>query len=45
MAEQGYITDGVADRASQAGFGLERGYRYTTIREPYLFDYAAAGPD
>jgi penicillin-binding protein 1A len=39
MAEQGYITDGVADRASQAGLGLERGYRYTTIREPYFFDY------
>jgi penicillin-binding protein 1A len=39
MAEQGYITDRVADRASQAGLGLERGYRYTTIREPYFFDY------
>jgi penicillin-binding protein 1A len=39
MAEQGYITDGVADRASQAGLGLERGYRYTTIREPYFFDF------
>ena len=39
MAEQGYITDRAADRASQAGLGLERGYRYQTIREPYFFDY------
>jgi len=39
MAEQGFITDEVADRASQAGLGLERGYRYETIREPYFFDY------
>jgi penicillin-binding protein 1A len=39
MAEQGFITDGAADRASQAGLGLERGYRYETIREPYFFDY------
>ena len=39
MAEQGYISDDVADRASQAGLGLERGYRYETIREPYFFDY------
>jgi len=39
MAEQGFITDEEADRASQAGLGLERGYRYTTIREPYFFDY------
>jgi penicillin-binding protein 1A len=39
MAEQGYIAEEEADRASQAGLGLERGYRYTTIREPYFFDY------
>jgi penicillin-binding protein 1A len=39
MAEQGYITEKAADRASQAGLGLERGYRYETIREPYFFDY------
>ncbi|MGH2992387.1 MAG: transglycosylase domain-containing protein [Solirubrobacterales bacterium] len=39
MAEQGYITDDAADRASRAGLGLERGYRYETIREPYFFDY------
>jgi penicillin-binding protein 1A len=39
MAEQGFITDDVADRASRAGLGLERGYRYETIREPYFFDY------
>jgi penicillin-binding protein 1A len=39
MTEQGYITDDVADRASQAGLGLERGYHYETIREPYFFDY------
>jgi penicillin-binding protein 1A len=39
MAEQGYIRDEVADRASQAGLGLERGYKYSTIREPYFFDY------
>jgi penicillin-binding protein 1A len=41
MAEQGYISDEVADRASQAGLGLERGYRYETIREPYFFDYVS----
>jgi penicillin-binding protein 1A len=39
MAEQGNITEDEADRASQAGLGLERGYKYTTIREPYFFDY------
>jgi penicillin-binding protein 1A len=39
MAEQGYISEKVADRASQAGLGLERGYKYSTIREPYFFDY------
>jgi penicillin-binding protein 1A len=41
MAEQGYISDEKADRASQAGLGLERGYRYETIREPYFFDYVS----
>jgi penicillin-binding protein 1A len=39
MAEQGYITEAEADKASQDGLGLERGYRYVTIREPYFFDY------
>jgi penicillin-binding protein 1A len=39
MAEQGYISEKVADRASRAGLGLERGYKYSTIREPYFFDY------
>jgi penicillin-binding protein 1A len=39
MVEQGYLREEVADRASQAGLGLERGYRYETIREPYFFDY------
>ena len=39
MAEQGHITDADADKASQDGLGLERGYRYVTIREPYFFDY------
>ncbi len=39
MAEQGYISGRKADRASHAGLGLERGYRYETIREPYFFDY------
>ena len=39
MADQGYITEAEADKASQDGLGLERGYRYVTIREPYFFDY------
>jgi len=39
MAEQGYISEADADKASQDGLGLERGYRYVTIREPYFFDY------
>jgi penicillin-binding protein 1A len=39
MAEQGYIAEGKAEKVSQDGLGLERGYRYVTIREPYFFDY------
>ena len=39
MAQQGYIDESEADKVSQDGLGLERGYRYVTIREPYFFDY------
>jgi penicillin-binding protein 1A len=39
MHDQGYITGAEYRRGLQAGLGLDRGYRYTQIREPYFFDY------
>jgi penicillin-binding protein 1A len=39
MEEQGYIPQAQYDQASQQDLGLERGYKYETIREPYFFDY------
>jgi penicillin-binding protein 1A len=39
MAELEYITQEEADDASQEGLELEPGDKYTTIREPYFFDY------
>ena len=39
MAENGYITQAEATRASQRGLGLRHGTRYIQRREPYFFDY------
>jgi penicillin-binding protein 1A len=39
MEELGYITPAEAEEAIQEGLGLDRGYRYTRIKEPYFFDY------
>jgi penicillin-binding protein 1A len=39
MYEQGYISREDEEKALQDGLGLERGYRYEAIREPYFFNY------
>jgi penicillin-binding protein 1A len=39
MHELGFIDQSTYQQTLQRGLGLERGYRYTTIREPYFFDY------
>jgi penicillin-binding protein 1A len=39
MAEQGYITDLEAAASKAEPLGLDPGRRYSTIREPYFFDY------
>jgi penicillin-binding protein 1A len=39
MAENGYITQAEAARASARGLGLRHGTRYIQRREPYFFDY------
>lgn len=39
MAELGYITEAEADEAKAAKIHVRHGTRYTTIREPYFFDY------
>jgi penicillin-binding protein 1A len=39
MAAQGYISEERAREAAAAGIHLERGDRYTSIREPFFFDY------
>jgi len=39
MRDQGYISREVYERASGRPLGLDRGDRYTTIREPFFFDY------
>jgi penicillin-binding protein 1A len=39
MQEHGFITPAEAEEAIQEGLGLDRGYRYTRIKEPYFFDY------
>jgi penicillin-binding protein 1A len=39
MAEQGYITPAKAEAAYQTSLGLNKGDRYTSIREPYFFDF------
>jgi penicillin-binding protein 1A len=39
MAKQDYIATDVADLAKSEPLGLDQGRRYSTIREPYFFDY------
>ena len=39
MYEEGYITAAQWSRSRSDGLGLERGYKYETIREPYFFDF------
>jgi penicillin-binding protein 1A len=39
MHDQGFITAQEAEDAIQEGLGLDRGYKYTRIKEPYFFDY------
>lgn len=39
MHELGFIDQATYQQTLQEGLGLQRGYRYTTIREPYFFDY------
>ncbi len=39
MFQQGYISREQEQAAFSHGLGLERGYRYTTKRKPYFFDY------
>ena len=42
MYEQGYISLEEEQNALKNALGLERGYRYETIREPYFFNYVEA---
>jgi penicillin-binding protein 1A len=39
MADQGYISDSAAADAKSEPLDLDPGDRYSTIREPYFFDY------
>jgi penicillin-binding protein 1A len=39
MYDEGYITRDQKRSAVRRGFGLDRGYKYETIREPYFFTY------
>jgi penicillin-binding protein 1A len=39
MRDNGYITQAEADEAMQEPLDLHRGTRFTTRREPYVFDY------
>jgi penicillin-binding protein 1A len=39
MQEQGLITTAEYEDAIQEGLGLDRGYRYVRIKEPYFFDF------
>ncbi|MGZ5333067.1 MAG: transglycosylase domain-containing protein, partial [Solirubrobacterales bacterium] len=39
MADQGYISDETATETKQEQIGINPGNKYTTIREPYFFDY------
>ena len=39
MERQHYITPRQYDEASRHDLGLDRGYKYETIHQPYFFDY------
>jgi penicillin-binding protein 1A len=39
MADQGYITQAVADQTKQMGLGVKHNSYYTAKREGYVFDY------
>jgi penicillin-binding protein 1A len=39
MADQGYITQAMADETKQAGLGVKHNRYYTAKREGYVFDY------
>jgi penicillin-binding protein 1A len=39
MADQGYITQGVANETKQMGLGVKHNRYYTAKREGYVFDY------
>jgi len=39
MREQRYLNQSDYEQALQSGLGMDRGYKYETIREPYFFDY------
>jgi penicillin-binding protein 1A len=39
MFDQGHISGGEYEAALQSDLEIHRGYRYTTIREPYFFNY------
>jgi penicillin-binding protein 1A len=39
MADQGYITQAVADQTKQMGLGVKHNRYYTAKREGYVFDY------
>ena len=39
LRDQGYISQSAAQDAMHADLGLQRGYKYETIKQPYFFDY------
>jgi penicillin-binding protein 1A len=39
MAKEDYLTADEAQRAKNAGLGLEAGTKYSEVKEPYFFDY------
>jgi penicillin-binding protein 1A len=39
MRDQGYIRQGQYEHALQNGLGLDRGYKYEQIKQPYFFDF------
>ena len=39
MFDQGFIDQVEYDEAVNEGLGLDRGYKYTRIKEPYFFDF------
>ena len=39
MEQQGYINQKDYESALQSGLGLDRGYKYEEIKQPYFFDF------